>query len=345
MASSQASRSSGWTKSSSTELTQYSDESYSPTKQDCSVILPDLFSSIMAIKPVINPHYHEVKPKADAWIAKIVQANEKWAQRTSRADFCYLAAAWAPDCDEEALRIMVDWNHWVVVFDDQFDEGHLSHNLAAAQAEIDRAIAVIDDVNPDKFIAMSEDPVRYALQSIWSRIKERSSKQTQDHWREMHLHYFTGLLDQVKTQSEGRVFTRDVQEYMRMRRDTIGAYPAIALTEFAVGIDLPKKVLSHPSLQECMAVSVDLVLLVNDILSYTKDLKLGVDHNLISLLTQQGLSTQQALNRIGSMLDECYRRWYIALAGLPPYGENIDRPILRFVDACRNVALGNLYWR
>lgn len=28
-----------------------------------------------------------------------------------------------------------------------------------------------------------------------------------------------------------RTFTRDVQEYMDMRRGTIGAYPAIALAE------------------------------------------------------------------------------------------------------------------
>jgi hypothetical protein len=36
------------------------------------VEVPDMFSSIMAVKPVVNPLYHEVKPKADAWIAKYV---------------------------------------------------------------------------------------------------------------------------------------------------------------------------------------------------------------------------------------------------------------------------------
>ena len=54
---------------------------------------------------------------------------------------------------------------------------------------------------------------------------------------------------------------------------------------------------------------------------------------------------QLAVNRIGTMLDECYKRWYIALANMPVLGEELDRQVLKFADACRNVALGNLHWR
>lgn len=44
------------------------------------------------------------------------------------------------------------------------------------------------------------------------------------------------------------------------------------------------------------------------------------------------------------MIEECYKRWYSALAALAVCGEKIYREALRFVDACRNVAMGNLYW-
>lgn len=36
------------------------------------VRVPDLFSSIMAVQPVVNPNYHKVKPEADAWITEYV---------------------------------------------------------------------------------------------------------------------------------------------------------------------------------------------------------------------------------------------------------------------------------
>lgn len=60
---------------------------------------------------------------------------------------------------------------------------------------------------------------------------------------------------------------------------------------------------------------------------------------------EQGFSMQEAVNRISDMLDDCYKRWYSALANMPVWGEEVDRQVLKFVDACRNVALGNLYWR
>lgn len=72
---------------------------------------------------------------------------------------------------------------------------------------------------------------------------------------------------------------------------------------------------------------------------------MGVDHNLITLLMEQGRSIQESVDKIGAMIDNCYKRWYTALAELPSYGEEIDREVLAFVDACRYCALGNLHWR
>ncbi|KAL3483007.1 Presilphiperfolan-8-beta-ol synthase [Aspergillus germanicus] len=325
------------------ELQQSSPSSHDQDMKDRIVYVPDMFSSIMAVKPVVNVHYHEVKPKADSWISRVILADEKWASRNSKVDLCYLASIWAPYCDEEALRMMVDWNHWVFLFDDQFDEGHLSMDLQAAQEEIDRTMAIMSD--KELPVRREDNPIRYVFQTTWDRLKQRACPELQIRWKEMHRRYFDGLITQVKVMQDQRVFSRDVQEYMNMRRQTIGAYPAIALAEYALGTNLPNGVVDHPSLQECMHISADLVLLVNDILSYKKDLKLGVDHNLITLLQEKGLSLQRSIDSISDLLNDCYKRWYSALANMPIWGEETDRQVLKFVDCCRNVALGNLYWR
>lgn len=44
---------------------------------------------------------------------RLLRADEKWAARNSKVDLAYMASIWAPSCDEETLRVMVDWNHWV----------------------------------------------------------------------------------------------------------------------------------------------------------------------------------------------------------------------------------------
>ena len=68
-------------------------------------------------------------------------------------------------------------------------------------------------------------------------------------------------MNQVEQQASGRALTRDVDEYIKMRRGTIGAYPAIAITECVSGVQLPESVFRNDSLQECMRVSAELCLL------------------------------------------------------------------------------------
>ncbi|KAK2774731.1 hypothetical protein CKAH01_13065 [Colletotrichum kahawae] len=303
------------------------------------VRIPELFGSIMSTKLVVNPNYFEAKAIGDQWIASVMKYDEAEAAKNSKVDLCFLASIWSPIASEDRLKIMLDWHHWVFLFDDQFDEGHLREDPVAAAEEISQNIAIMGGDAPH--YTADSNPIRYVFQRCWDAISEM-----QNRWIDQHKRYFAQLLVQVDQQVSGQNFTRDVDEYMNMRRGTIGVYPAINLTEYGSNIKLPQHVYEHPSLQECMTVSADLVILVNDVLSYRKDLELGVDHNLISLLMEKdGLSVQQAMDEIGNMVNQCYRRWYLALAELPSYGEKIDREAMRFVDVCRALAQGNLYWR
>ncbi|KAI0889276.1 Presilphiperfolan-8-beta-ol synthase [Annulohypoxylon maeteangense] len=312
------------------------------TTKRIQVFVPDMFSSIMSAKPIVNPNYFSVKPQADAWLARTFGQNGKWATKNSKVDYAYLASMWAPTCDEEALRTIVDWMHWASYFDDQFDEGHLRKDLSAAQEEIGIAVGIMEETQP--WYAPEQCPLRYVFQTTWERIKKRSSQDMQQHSKQMHRMFFDGLIEQVRSTEGKRTLTLSVEEYLHMRRGTIGVYPGISLIEYAEGVELPLDIINHPSLKECMCVSVDLALLANDILSYKKDIALGVDQNLIVLLMNQGLSAQQALNKISSMIHNCYKRYYMALANMPIWGEKTDRVVLRFVEACRNAALGNLHW-
>ncbi|KAI0145598.1 Presilphiperfolan-8-beta-ol synthase [Xylariaceae sp. FL1272] len=333
--------------SAETQITMKSDEDAAaaavqePRKVQ-SVRVPDLFSSIMSTRPAVNPNYFKVKAEGDRWIAKIMNFDERMAARNARVDLCFLASIWAPHADETALRMMLDWNHWVFLFDDQFDEGHLREDPIAAQQEIEQTTAIMaDDAAP---INPSSNPIRYVFQTCWLRLKERALPELQQRYREQHIRFFDQLIVQVQCAARGEVLSRDVQHYIDCRRGTIGAYPAIAVAEYGQGIRLPESVYQHNSMQECMRVSADLVLLVNDLLSYRKDLELGVEHNLIALLSEQHMTIQQSIDKIGDMVSDCYKRWYTALAEMPSFGEHVDREVLSFVEVCRYVALGNLHW-
>lgn len=93
-------------------------------------------------------------------------------------------------------------------------------------------------------------------------------------------------------------------------------------------------------------VILTLVASQNDVCSYRKDLEEGGQNSIILVLKRTGLTDQEAMDRVGDMIEHCYRRWHEALDDLPTCNdENTNKEILRYVEGCRNIVLGNLHWR
>ncbi|KAJ5371987.1 hypothetical protein N7517_003993 [Penicillium concentricum] len=300
-----------------------------------SITLPDLFCSIMATKPAVNPHYVGAKTKYTCLIVNALQEDDEYGAKIYNLDYAYMPAICVPYCDEAAFQILVDYNVWVFLFDDQFDEGDLRDNPVAAQEEIESTMAIMNGTRPS--VSACEDPLGYVFQTS-------NMAAAQHRIRETHREFFRGQLQQVKDTHDLRPNSRDVQHYLEMRRKTIGATATFTLCEIVLGINLPPHVRDHPCLQELSFLSIKMIHLVNDLISYRKDLEERSDHNLIIVLMEQGISTQDAVDKIGERLNDCYKRWYAILADLPIWGEEIDRQVLEFIDLRKGLALGNLHW-
>ncbi|KAL8794606.1 MAG: hypothetical protein Q9195_002802 [Heterodermia aff. obscurata] len=159
----------------------------------------------------------------------------------------------------------------------------------------------------------------------------------QQRWRDTHRSYFDGLLDQVKHTSQGQTFTRSVDEFMDMRRRTIGVNPAITLTDVNDVVSYKKDVVNLRYSKACRRSAFHILMVLPQ--------ALGVDHNLITLVQRQGGTVQDGVDKVGEIIENCYKQWYAALAKMPIWGEGIDREVLRFLDCCRNIPLGNVHWR
>ncbi|KAJ1333154.1 presilphiperfolanol synthase [Microdochium nivale] len=305
--------------------------------------IPDsLFYSIMSAEPVVNPHYRESKSQSDPWVAKTLRLSDKQAQKWAKLDIAYMSAICAPGADLEVLKLMNDWNGWVFAFDDPFDEGAYAHDPVKAAEEVIFTLAVLDDLHPP--VSADEDPVRHALQSCWQRFSRLAPPQLRYRWKRQLTTYTVGVLQQVSVQGRAGGKPLTIEEYMEYRAGCVGAYPCLGLMELAEGIDLPHHVVDHPALSGIARVTVDLVTLQNDICSFKKDVDTGETANILFLLKDQGMTTQEAADRVGQMLHDCYRRWYSHLVALPYWGNNIDRQVLKYIEGCRNLALGNLTW-
>lgn len=68
-------------------------------------------------------------------------------------------------------------------------------------------------------------------------------------------------------------------------------------------------------------------------------------HNIVHLFRNDGFSQQEAYNKVGDLLNQRYRRWYIAHSELPLWGEEVDAQVQLYLKGCQDVILGNLNWR
>ncbi|KAK4226039.1 hypothetical protein QBC38DRAFT_500777 [Podospora fimiseda] len=115
-------------------------------------------------------------------------------------------------------------------------------------------------------VQLKDDHIAYVFQNVWNRAKKRSPQTTQQRWKHAHKIYFTACWSRT-----------------------------------ASGIDIPQSVFEHPLIQQCLFITADFIWLVNAVVSYGKE-KDNVEHNLVSVLKAQGISTQEAFDRIGEMI-------------------------------------------
>ncbi|KAJ5724833.1 terpene synthase metal binding domain protein [Penicillium malachiteum] len=109
-------------------------------------------------------------------------------------------------------------------------------------------------------------------------------------------------------------------------------HPLFALVEYAHGLDIPDAVFDCSSIKEIERIGVDFVVLQNDMLSYCKEEEDGVEHNMVAVCRNAGMSAQAAYDHMGDLLKQRYRDWYLALAGLPSWAV---KSMGRFSDTLR----------
>jgi len=71
--------------------------------------------------------------------------------------------------------------------------------------------------------------------------------------------YTQSVVDQAADRTHK--YIRTVDEYLEIRRDTIGAKPSFAILE--TGLNLPDEAVRHPIIDELSIVAIDMILLGN----------------------------------------------------------------------------------
>ncbi|MFC0112528.1 terpene synthase family protein [Kibdelosporangium aridum] len=228
------------------------------------VELPILFPSR------ISPDFARAESRHLEWPrSQGLLPSQQAAERHLMIRCAEVAARCHPEAVGTDLDLGVDQMSWFFLFDDLFDSSR-GQDPAQAAALVDAVNGVLDG-------SIARAPIVAAFADLWKRSCEGMSgswrSRTADNWRR----YFDSFVDEARLRQNASCLPED---YMAVRRVSVGVRPILDLAERLHHRELPETAVGNPHVSAMQRITVDVPLLDNDICSVEKEERRG-DHNLV----------------------------------------------------------------
>ena len=296
--------------------------------------------------PRINAHSEAAGERHLDWACRFGLVRSASAIARHRAwRAADVASMWYLHATGGELDLGADIFGWFLVFDDQFD-GPRGERPEAAAAVIEE---VISTMGPDAGGHRRLSPAAAAFADIWSREKEGMSPAWQEraarNWREYLSTYVTEAVNR------SRRTDLSVREYMELRDKSGVMYVLLDTLERIGRFEVPPAIYRSPQLQVMYDMTVQVINIVNDVLSLAKEESRGDPHNLVLVLEREKrCSRATAIKEIQSMVRSWTDRFLEHEAQIPHVCDSLgirveERiPVYQFIEGMRAAIRGTYDW-
>jgi hypothetical protein len=293
------------------------------------------------IPSAINPDVEAIQCHSLAWVREfhLIQGDTATA-RFAASKFGWLAARAYPHAGFAEATIVVDWNVWLFMLDDQCDEGGIGKDPAGLRDYFTTLQAILRD--PDSTLCAG--PLENALRDVWQRMQARSAPTWQARFLRDAEEYFAACVWEAENRARGIVPT--VADYIHYRPLTGALITDVDLIDLTEHLAWPDEARQHPLVQDLTAMANNVVCWSNDIISLEKEMRRGDVHNLVLTIRHRDDCTlQQAIMRATAMHDAEVRRFLDVETHLPTFASPaIAADVQCYVAVLRAWMRGNLDW-
>ncbi|KAF9783463.1 isoprenoid synthase domain-containing protein, partial [Thelephora terrestris] len=299
------------------------------TLPDLPGICQDPFS------PSFNPHYDSaVASESKAWIDSLgILSGEKQTYFSNSA-FEFLAAHTCPYADREGYRTSCDYLNTTFILDDYSDDegGEGARRMADSFMNALREPAW-DDGTP--FAKMARE-FRARLATASSTARQR--------FIDTFDHYLEATVREAQNREEGIILS--LSDFMELRRGNSGVYPAYAIIECILSIDLQPEVFNHPALWNLTKIAGDMLFIANDIYSYNKEQAGGhAANNFITVIQKErGVDLQGAMDISGGFFAKYAEDFNTWKDQLPSWGSETDAAVSEYIKGMAASVRGYIEW-
>ncbi|KAG6893153.1 hypothetical protein C0995_001404, partial [Termitomyces sp. Mi166 len=153
----------------------------------------------------------------------------------------------------DVLRVGCDLMNLFFLFDECSD-------VATLHETQQMAVIVMDALrNPDKARTANECVVGEAARQFWKLSSKYACEGARRRFIETFDKYTASVVQQVQDRAHN--YIRNIDEYLLVRRETIGVKPSLTILEFE--LNLPDEVFEDPVIQRLTNACIDMIFLSN----------------------------------------------------------------------------------
>ncbi|OAQ72351.1 terpene synthase family, metal binding domain-containing protein [Pochonia chlamydosporia 170] len=294
-----------------------------------------------------NPSYAHIAPLVDTTLRQLSSSNASIGKRLND-NLALFTSLWYPTAQKEQLEALALFTVWLICWDDEIDsdEGSQSDNFEKAQQWRQQTLATFKAVlnlSQEDTLPREQDAVNSVLIDFRNRISGEFSQSQRKHVFQ-HVDYYISCCAREQEFRLGRQIP-DFETYMSFREGTVACAMLCSFVDFAQQIHLPGEVAASPERKVLERQVAILSGLVNDLLSFKKELREECVINAVaSLITSgSGRTLDDVVVEIVRKMEDAVEVFDEAAGKLLCRVDGAARDLTRdYINGCRKIVTGSL---
>ncbi|KAH8918639.1 terpenoid synthase, partial [Atractiella rhizophila] len=295
-----------------------------------------------------NPDIEEANKSMLEWFSQFVLYDPKTTHKfIHQGRFDIFAEFSFPDADLTHLETCLMFFFYAFAVDDLSDEGELQRRPDEVESGHAIQRSVLYDVDAEEpeypYAAMLVQSSDFAAPSLLRRMRTTATQGCIDRFIKAYLKHSGAQVQQSHNRSVERF--PSVEEFILMRRATIGSDLVKAVVEYSIDLDLPEYVFDDPIMLAMADATNDIMTWPNDLCSFNKEQADGDYQNLVVILmVQHDVDLQTAVDMLTDMVAQRVKEYELLKTQLPSWGPKVDAEVAKYNKAVEHLVQGCVVW-
>ncbi|KAI1093071.1 terpenoid synthase [Rostrohypoxylon terebratum] len=311
--------------------------------------------SIPDMRPILahwprgkNKNYEAIKKMIDERIAAIPMADEAREAYVKLEPAFFTALRWWPEAPKDRYRTLVEFVIWFFYWDDLIEglasDPSAAEDLRRATKNLVRQSLGLaqpgeeDDVIPSNPLVMSFKDLAGAVCADYDEEQRKTL-----------LGHFERYIDATRLEAEADLSDKlpSLKRYWEVRILTSGMGMLLGFAEYASQAKLPFQLVSSATFEKLWTTTVVINSIVNDLISFKKEMKAGSVLSSVAILYQQvgnlDAAVQMSLAHLRVLVDEFDRAADAIVSEVPLNPDEVDA-VSKITEMMKTMNTGNLDW-